>query len=388
MSSMRMAPAFLAVLILAASTGSASAEQTFYKDAPTVFAISRESNNPAAAEIREPGCGTPKNAAESANVAVVEFSENGDFVDNGQLKAALDCISQERQKNRTGVVVMVFVHGWRHDSSWEDQNFRDFRAVLMRMALREAEAVGGTFRRVIGIYFGWPGGLLTQFTRRYESAQRIGRSAPIQRALQDIAKTTKEQSANEDVGSPLVLAGHSMGALMLQTAFSALLEAGGFSSLTASPAQTQRCSKVLEHDRVVILPDLVLLLNSATDSQITKKIIQQLKTRQVSKIVDCAGRRFRAPLFISASSENDYATLWGFWAATQGRSRTDGNDDELISHKLARIGGSLCPPIAGLRDFGQSWHCLRQPDIGQRTTSFIVVTRQGCPPHPEAWAFR
>jgi hypothetical protein len=55
--------------------------------------------------------------------------------------------------------------------------------------------------------------------------------------------------------------------------------------------------------------------------------------------------------------------MWGFWATTLGRSKTDGNDDELINHRLAREGGALCPPIPRVRDFGQSWHCLRQPEI-------------------------
>ncbi len=345
-------PLILAFVFSVLTTLTWAATQSFYKDSKSVFTISRDHSRP--------GCGSVESNEKSVDVAVVEFDRNGSLVDNDQLKRALACISEAR-KNRNGTVVMVFVHGWRHDASWTDDHFKEFRTVLLSLALREAERSRGKFRRVIGIYFGWPGGYWGNFSDSYEAAQRIGNGSAIKNAIQEIVATTKEPSGNDELGSPVILAGHSMGALIFQTAYSSLLATGGVGPRVASPAEQRRCVRVHEGDQVVAFPDLVLLLNSATDSQITSGIIKQLKERKLSKTVACGGILFRAPLFISASSKKDRATAILYPAWTGGK--TDGNDVELINYELARTGNFKCEAIKGVPDNDQSWHCLRQPAI-------------------------
>src|SRR5258706_1718489 len=204
-------------LIMAVTAAQYAVAESSYKNSKAIFSIYQDPNN-LPTLLREPGCGRGQNNALSADIGVVEFGDDGSFIDSDQLKLILECISGARQKSPNGVVVLVFVHGWRHDSSWNDENFRDFRTVIFSLALREAERVGGRFRRVVGVYFGWSGGRITEFGKRYQVAQRIGQGGPIQKAIQDIVRTAKEASANEQLGSPVILAGHSIGALMLQTA--------------------------------------------------------------------------------------------------------------------------------------------------------------------------
>jgi hypothetical protein len=195
-------------------------------------------------------------------------------------------------------------------------------------------------------------------------AQEIGRSSAMGAAIRDIVRSAKEPAGGEALGSPVVLIGHSMGAMILQTSFDSLLERAELGATEASDAEKRRCTRVQQGNRAIGgFPDLVLLLNSATDSQITRGLVEKVQARGLSKIVDCGGERFEAPLFISASSKNDYATTWLFWAAKLGRKVTDGNDDDLINYRLAPAGAYRCPPIPGLRDFKQSWHCLRPPAI-------------------------
>ena len=140
---------------------------------------------------------------------------------------------------------MLFIHGWHHNADWNrgddtgDEHFRAFRKVLGAVMLREAERYfarpHGGGRRVVGIYVGWNGDpamrwlarapYLTHvsFWNRYRVARRIGAGSALRDALRlVVAATTGPLSVSDgapaDVPvSPLVLIGHSMGALMLES---------------------------------------------------------------------------------------------------------------------------------------------------------------------------
>jgi len=50
-----------------------------------------------------------------------------------------------------GVLTVVFVHGWKHNASAEDENVASFRKLLPKVAKMTPT------RRVIGVYVGWRG---------------------------------------------------------------------------------------------------------------------------------------------------------------------------------------------------------------------------------------
>src|SRR5260221_1627429 len=144
----------------------------------------------------------------SFDLAVVQFKDDGTYLNPSQIDAAEDCIRKARasKPNGNGAMVVVFIHGWHHGASWKrtasttasdidgDDHFHSFRLVLESLALREAEryAYGGkeAGRRVVGIYIGWdgdpegswrsriPGITHTTVSNRYKVAGKVGGAPP------------------------------------------------------------------------------------------------------------------------------------------------------------------------------------------------------------------
>ncbi|MEH2537200.1 MULTISPECIES: hypothetical protein [unclassified Bradyrhizobium] len=295
----------------------------------------------------------------SIDVAFIEFEDNGSSKNPEQLQTALALIDEARE-SPNGAVVVVFTHGWFHGKDWSDSHFASFRQILMHLAVREEERAGAK-RRVVGIYLGWKGGTglvhqipllnLSTFGNRLRAAEHIGLGGAFQRAISRIVESTKRPTLDDRM-NPLVVVGHSMGALMTEVALLQLLRDDGFPEVY-----------IVGGDRAgqrILFPDLFLLLNSAADSKIAEAIRAELRKRPVAP-----HRRktpYQAPLFISATSEADWATKYAYRLGKWGRV-TDGNSDALVTHQLMREpNGAYCPPKPGT-DFGQPWHCLREPSI-------------------------
>ena len=105
----------------------------------------------------------------------VEFDEQGRLRDDRQLETLFSYL-ERRNKCGAGLSVVTFVHGWRHDSSYADENVTLARDVLKEAAEAEAVGLGSSLpsvavssrcnerqwtgaeaREVIGIYVGWRG---------------------------------------------------------------------------------------------------------------------------------------------------------------------------------------------------------------------------------------
>jgi pimeloyl-ACP methyl ester carboxylesterase len=328
----------------------------------------------------------------SFDLAVVQFADDGSFLDASQrqIEAAAVRIREVRRSSDVhGALVVVFVHGWHHGAEWHrtasladdecdgDDHFHGFRVMLQSLAYRELErpsAADGspTGRRIVGIYLTWngvpqsgvrgvlaklPGADQTSFRNRYAVAERIGEADDFRESLRRIVSSVKHDPGPE---SPLVLIGHSMGALMMQSAFATLLEHGAL--LQSAAAVTPNPTGVTRHGAPVLFPDLVLSLNSAADSEFARRILAAYRKLGLTKVAAGLRVRFNAPLLVSVTSTADSAT--GVWwpGARAGRS-TDGHDSGLITHDL-RIQvppqGLPCLAIQG-PDFGQNWHCIHEP---------------------------
>jgi hypothetical protein len=372
-------------------------------ESDSVFSVVRDKSDDSWRPVF--GCSPAGKNRESFDVALIEFDDEGKPFSN-QLDIALGCVQQVNRDNpHTGLITVVFVHGWRHDATWDyqqwvgDQNLKEFQDVLKRLAYREAERPGGA-RRVFGVYLGWPGAAfrfptlpsvvqnlidisqadLITFYNRYDAASYIGHSSGFQNAISRLITVTR--SSNEE--SIIIFAGHSMGALMLESAFADLVPKL-LSDDTGFVTVSRGCTNFTGVRTLDSLPDLVLLLNSAGDSELSQSIIENLGQKVIKK-VECPNTSqfpaFVAPIFVSATSVADLATKIALRIFKPGRIAV-GHKQALWTHSL-RPGpesvypggtGWMCPPVRAVSDFGQSWHCLRLPHVisGEQKLSRIAV---------------
>jgi hypothetical protein len=370
----------------------ARAESVYTVDvSPTT--IDRAAAGPVAREPNHP----------SFDLAVIRFDDNGKLSQGGQLTAAEAAIAHAR-KNANGAIVVLFIHGWHHSAAWNpvtdegDDHFKAFRQTLKFLTLREAERYlppkptsGG--RRVLGVYVGWNGDPpnswlanagepLTHlsFWNRYSTARDIGAGEDMRRMLRAIVSATKDpipaEVGNPSTGieSPLILIGHSMGALMLQSAFLALLN-DPTNPLVRPAAGQPRIVNVQRDGQRVAFPDVLIALNSAADSVIHREIRATLSKQKFTKTVGDRTVAYAGPLLISATSSADVDTKVVWRAANllhPGRT-TDGHDSSLFTHTFRSDRAPVECRRRNFVDFGQNWHCLRTPEPPAATTPRIAV---------------
>ena len=327
-------------------------------------------------------------------LGILELGDTGRVRVPAMLDSVAECITRARGNNRdNGVIVVVFVHGWRHNADWNlardkgDDNIRAFRDVLQALSLREAERYygGARGRTVIGVYIGWNGGSILDFSEPYERALRIGRSPGLRAVIARLLKATKNTGfdAPATVDSPMILAGHSMGGLILQSVIAASLDNRSELALWKTPAGGTRCTRVLADDHESAFPDLVLLLNPATTAQSALDLRSRLDSGRVRRMVACdpARAEFAAPVIISVASESDWALKHVF--RLRVGQRAEGHDEGTTSHRIAAIGEFICDPLPLDRvaqSFGQPWHCVRAPLIAGGWLQEVEVDL----PHPNA----
>jgi hypothetical protein len=340
---------------------------------------------------------------QSFELAVVQFEDDG-RPGLGQVDAAVARISDVRSSPNAslGALVVVFIHGWHHGAEWHrtssiaddqhdgDEHFRGFRLILQHLTYREVERYSSadsspTGRRIIGVYLSWngdpqtgflgalahlPRGSEASFWNRYAVADAIGAANDFRDALRRIVTAVKHEPGPE---SPLVLIGHSMGALMMQSAFATLLEQGAL--VQPATGATDGPTRVTSHGAPVLFPDLVLSLNSAADGDFARRILAAYEALGLMKVADGERVGYNAPLFASVTSVVDTATsVW--WPRARWGRLTEGHDPTLATHDFRKQTpplGSPCLGIQGAPDFGQSWHCIHVPNLPKAATPSILI---------------
>lgn len=343
----------------------------------------------------------------SFDLAVIEFKDDGTYIDECQVKAAAACIEQARKSNANGALVILFIHGWHHGAIWDrdkdegDTHFQGFRSILASFALREAERYTGGVgagRRVVGVFFGWHGDPVASrlphtswlrhlsFRNRYQTARKIGNGKYIREAIFTIVASTKEPiephlpSFGQRPESPLILIGHSMGALMLESTFLSLLRARSHPIIRERPSETLNCVEIRRGQEPVSFPDVLIAVNSAAHSKIARNIIATLRKQRMTKTVAAADIRYSPPLLISFTSMADsdtkilwrWAQLWRFWR------KTDGHDPSLFTHTFLTDKVRVSCPQRGMLDLGQNWHCLHSPRPSQSPTPTFFIDLPVC----------
>src|SRR6185369_7857674 len=91
----------------------------------------------------------------SFTLGIVEFNDEGLAWNRNQRTAVLTMLRQKGAQN--GALIVMFVHGWKHNATVCDDNVACFRRVLAGLAEAEARNPRPAKRAIIGIYFGWRG---------------------------------------------------------------------------------------------------------------------------------------------------------------------------------------------------------------------------------------
>ena len=197
----------------------------------------------------------------------VEFDDLGWSWQRQQQHALIARLEQEIKER--DVLMVVFVHGWKHNAESCDSNVTCFREVLRQLHATETALAGkGTPRRIVGIYVGWRGdsarGKLlrqTTFFGRKSTAHRVG-SGAVTELLVRLKEIRNRRHRQLEAATPphssstrLVLVGHSFGAALLYSATSPLI------------MERMAVAAASDTDRLVRgFGDLVVLVNPAFEA--------------------------------------------------------------------------------------------------------------------------
>ena len=227
----------------------------------------------------------PKNGYE---LAFIEFGEQGSYQDPTQLQNAVDLI-----KRTARPLVITYVHGWHHGAQSADVGkFCEWLSQISQSPL-----IRNTGFHPIGVYLGWRGESVTipvvrQFTffSRKAAAERLASNFDCYDAIAAVSQAARE--AHGAGGQYTVLIGHSFGGLVVERAVAHAINAEMHGHAAADRS----------------LPaDLILMVNPASDSILTRQMIAALYSRHTEN---------SRPFLVSLTSTGDAATGLAFPVST------------------------------------------------------------------------
>jgi hypothetical protein len=199
----------------------------------------------------------------------VEFDDQGWFWDRKQQAVVEEMLRSEagigQSNNAQGIVMILFVHGWKNNAGYDNDNVKMFRALLKELNRAEQIQIGldkPNARRIVGIYAGWRGLSAKwepfkefSFWERKNSAHKIGHGAMTE-LLADLENIQQASNRTIRPGGPrteLVILAHSFGGGVVYSALSQIV--------------TERFVDTIEHNRPLKpLGDVVILLNPAFEA--------------------------------------------------------------------------------------------------------------------------
>jgi hypothetical protein len=281
-------------------------------------------------------------------LGIMEFDDQGLCFDPGRQPFKDIEVELENLRGRFPII-LVFVHGWRHNASSDDCNLTKFKKVLANTAEQQYAAAAGR-RPVFGVFLGWRG-LSTagndaweylSFWDRQQAAERVAHGSARELLGRLKAFRNGSPSGTSDPLATLIIIGHSFGGLIVYTAIAqSLIEAAATSE-----------------DVVPSFGDLVLLVNPAFSAVSYLPIYSIL----------WSGKRFernQLPVFVSVTAENDMATKDAFPAAnlrlhveeatrgkkeSQALTRTMGHLGWLQTHELSASATGVAPATQSPQD--------------------------------------
>lgn len=176
----------------------------------------RGNNSPECGNKKEENCTLEKHCG--YELGFIEFSERGNLFDVKSKDIVLNKIRTYSKEN--GVVVVVFVHGWKHNAKFDDKNVESFRSALETLSKNKLLKQ----KKVVGVYVGWGGlsfhGLQaenTTFWDRKAVAQEVGKGGITELFLE------LEQIDSNKTENILAIVGHSFGGAIVLSALDEIL---------------------------------------------------------------------------------------------------------------------------------------------------------------------
>ncbi|QXI36793.1 hypothetical protein [Pseudomonas xantholysinigenes] len=245
------------------------------------------------------------NGVASFRHGFVEFDEYGNLLN----PAAFETLMGDIRHIKRPLLIVTYLHGWRHSAAPDDEDVREFK-----LAMRNIAAMDGCTREVVGVYMGWRGQVLRwnspldyfTFWDRKQTAHSVGSGAVTEVLLrldkERVRRNGSRLQATQDTQSRLVFVGHSFGAAVLYTALAPILlerftQSAGFDA----PDQldtTQCVSNPPEPLKTV--GDLVVLINPAFEA---------MRLATLHKLsVGCHYRQDQRPVLAIVTGTTDQAT--------------------------------------------------------------------------------
>lgn len=260
-----------------------------------------------------------------AVVKVVQFTDDGEYTDRCALTDVLLELKVEKPQ-----IVVLYVHGWKHNGFNGDPDLIEFGRAIETLALNEAAA--GRDRRVVGIYVGWNAKrtrlpILKELTfwGRKRAADRVSQSAAVTRLLGAVDNISAQRRQPGDL---TIYAGHSFGARILYSATAQLLV---HKLQMAHPGIPNK-----PYENFSGTGDLVLLINPAFEASLYSVFAAQQARWQETFLPS------QKPVLLAISAENDKATKSAFPLGQIGglefskvRRTTLGNYSDYVTHRLA-----------------------------------------------------
>ena len=263
------------------------------------------------------------------DLSIVEFDDQGRCYDRGQMEAVEAHLAALQQASRD-VIVLVFVHGWKHDARSDDENLSRFRILLAQASAYERleTPAGATPRPVLGVFVGWRGMSAfgpvdavanATFWDRQTAGHRVATGSV--RELFGRLRTYRERRRDAGGHPLLVIAGHSFGGMIV---FSALAQ----SLVEAACAPSDHV--------VTSFADLVLLINPAFEAA---------RYLPVYDIVTSPGFQARTtaqlPVFLCVQARNDQPVGTWFPIGNSGRKADEATIGDLerdcVTHAIGFV---------------------------------------------------
>jgi hypothetical protein len=250
-------------------------------------------------------------------LAFVEFDDQGRFWSRDQIDQFERVLQTENARaDVSGITVVVFAHGWRHDAGVCDANvacFRTFLTTLHADMLVASRAGGMLPKRIIALYAAWRG-LSTKvfpleqlsFYARNRVAHRIA-DGDLLELLMRTELFVRKVNAAEPNRARLAVLGHSLGGTMIFSALANVLEERVLAARAHADDPTGR------ENRIRGFGDLVVLINPAFEASRYAPLNELARSFP-------AFSPLQTPVIVTIASETDSPNrTWfpaGRWLAT------------------------------------------------------------------------